>query len=253
MKRLAPLSLLWLAGCAQLLGLDDTTFDPRDAASDSPLACDRGPACAPGSLCGQLVGTGELAGQPIRFASPLAIFAQPLASYAAGGTSDRVVGAIDDCGGFVVRGLDDGATDIAVVVTAADLVASGALVLAGSSTSEIVVPVVETTTARAWGAGAGGAFLVSYVDARAVPLASAELRVDGAGVGGPPRRPWGAYFGGPLPFGAIDSELGATQASGTALLAPPPGTFQLGGTGASCTPVLLQAVPGALVHVRLRC
>lgn len=253
MKALAPLVLLWPSwGCAELLGLDDTTFEPRDAASDLPLACDRAPACPAGSLCGQLVGIGELAGQPLRIASSLAVFAQPLASYAAGTNDERVVGAIDDCGRFAVRDLGR-TTDIVVVMAAADLAPSAALVVPGASTSEIVLPVVEAMTARAWGTQASGAYLVSYVDARAMPLASAELRVDGAAVGAPPRPPWGAYFRGPAEFGALDPDLGATQASGTALLVPPPGTFLLGGAGASCTSVLVQAVPGALLYVRLRC
>lgn len=283
------IALAWLvaaAGCTRVLGLDDTTFEQRDATVDAPSSCDGAPRCTSStgrSACGQLFGTGELAGQLLRVTSPTGetcanlsssegpcaytIYGQTATSFYAGNAAERIAGEIDDCGRFVVLDIDASAADAAVVVTGTDAIDSAAVVigrdtLVGADTG-ITAPVVTTATATAWGTQISstdppqvtGAVLVSYVDAAGQPLASEELRVDGGGVNAPPAVPWGVYFTGTQPYDSIDPTLTTTQVSGAALVVPAAGSFQLGGfrPGKNCTPVTLQPVGTALIHVTLSC
>lgn len=279
-------ALLVLTGCAQLLGLEDTKFDQRDATVDAPSICDGAPACTATSgrsVCGRLVQTGGSGGLPLRLESAtgescatlgstegpcaLQILGQPMASYFTGNSADAVMGQVDDCGRFVVPDLPTSAANVAVVATGAEIAQSAAIVLhrptsVGTDTN-VKLYVVTTTTSAAWGTqitsgnppDVTGSYLVSYVSPMNAPIATNELRVNGAAVGDPPTLPWGVYFRGAMPFGTIDPTLDATQDNGTALVVPPPGAFQLGGfrTGRNCMPESLQAVPNALIHIAMPC
>ena len=65
---------LWIAlacttGCAQLLGLEATKFDQKDAMTDGASVCDGAPMCVSTtgrSVCGVLFDTGVMAGLPVR-------------------------------------------------------------------------------------------------------------------------------------------------------------------------------------------
>lgn len=288
MKRL--LLLVPLAGCAQILGLEDTKFDQKDAMVDAPSSCDGAPRCTSTtgrSVCGQLLGTGTTAGTPLRVASPtgtlcsdlgssdgpcaLSIQGQATATLFAGTGTDVIAGEIDDCGRFVIPDLDPTIADVAVVAKGGtDFVDSGALVIgrptmAGTDTN-IVLPVVTTATDTAWGTQLDsaspptteGGYLVSYVDANGAPVAGLEIRINTGGgsgpVGKPPQIPWGGYFSG-AGFDSFDAAATATQASGTAAIHPSSGMFMLGGqkTGRTCTQVSLQGVSTAVIHVVVRC
>jgi hypothetical protein len=284
--RVAALAMLVLAGCSQLLGLEDTRFDQRDAMVDAPSSCDAAPRCTSASgrsVCGQLFGTGPDAGRPVRVAAPTGercatldsqdgpceytIFGQSQASYFANNTALRVAGEIDDCGRFVVPDLDAAVDDVVVVVTGPSLVDSGALVfdrptMVGED-RRVVLPVVAQTTALAWGTqlSAGsppsieGGYLVTYINPMGAPLATQELRFNGGAVGLPPGTPWGAYFSGAGAFGTLDAALTTTLESGSALLVPASSAFTLGGfrPGRNCTPVNVQPVTDAFLHVTLSC
>jgi hypothetical protein len=122
------------------------------------------------------------------------------------------------------------------------------------------VYVVTSATATAWGTQIDpanpppvtGSYLVTFATNSDIPY---SLRVGGGTIGMPPTQPWGVYFTGTYPFGTLDPSLTGSQANHTGLLVPPTGAFQLGGqrTGKSCTPVTVQAVANALVHVTLSC
>jgi hypothetical protein len=283
--------LLPLAGCAQILGLDSTKFDQKDAAADAPSSCDGAPRCTSTtgrSACGQLFSTGTAGGTPLRVASPtgmtcaelgstegpcaLSIQGQAKTSFFAGNGLDVIAGEIDDCGRFVVPDLDASAADIAVVAKGGtDFINSAALLLGRSTMpgtdTKIELPVVSTATDTAWGnqldsanpPSLDGGYLITYVDTNGVPTTGIEIRINTGGgsgpVGKPPTTPWGAYFSGTGAFGDFDATLTATQATGTAAVHPSAGSFMLGGqkTGRTCTQVSLQGVPGAVIHVLVRC
>ena len=271
----ATLLLLACTGCAQILGLDDTTLDRRDAGVDAPSICDTPAiACTAStgrSVCGQLtvVSTGE----PYRVAAPrgvpcsglegpcgLTVFGQPLADYFAGSTTNRIMGQTDDCGHYVIADLSTGATDIAVVATGADIATSGRIVFDAAATTidRVTAPVVPKTTVTAWASQLGVAesalaqgYLVRYLDGAGAPVPMEEVRIAGAGVGMPPTPPWAAYFTGA--FDALDRALTATTAQGTVLIAPPSGTFRIGGfhIGKQCGRDGFQAVSNTFLTVVL--
>jgi hypothetical protein len=283
--------LLPLAGCAQILGLEDTEFNQKDGAVDAPSNCDGAPRCTATtgrSACGQLFETGTNGGTPMRVASPtgmtcselgsstgpcaLSIQGQAKASFFSGAGTDVIAGEIDDCGRFVIPDLDASVADIAVVAKGGTDFVDSAVLLLGRSNgmgidTKLVLPVVSAATETAWGTqliasnppSLTGGYLVSYVDANGAPLTGFEIRVNTGGgsgpVGQPPATPWGAYFSADIPFGTFDSALTNTQTSGTAAVVPATGTFMLGGqkTGRTCTQVSLQAVPTAIIHVVMRC
>ena len=72
--RLVVASIALLSGCAQILGLDDTKLDRRDAAADAPNICDTSAfecvATTGRTVCGQLFVAGT--GEPYRVANPTA-------------------------------------------------------------------------------------------------------------------------------------------------------------------------------------
>lgn len=284
--RTALVLSLSLTGCSQLLGLEDTRFDQRDAMVDAPSSCDGAPRCTSTtgrSVCGQLVGTGDQAGMPVRVADPtgescassgategpcaLTLYGQAKAGYFTRSATGQVAGEIDDCGRFVVLDLDAAVADVAIVVGGTAALETATLLL-GRETSvgvdaQIAAPVVTTATATAWGTQLSGAnpvdvatgVLVRYVDAAEQPIAGQALRVNGQTVNAPPSLPWGVYFSGAGAFEAVDPSLAATQASGSALVVPSTGSFDLSGyrPGKTCPPVSLQGVAGALLHLNVRC
>ncbi|HTL33834.1 MAG TPA: hypothetical protein VL326_11950 [Kofleriaceae bacterium] len=285
------LLLLPLVGCAQILGLEDTKFDQKDATVDAPSMCDGAPRCIAmtgRSACGQLFGTGSMAGTPLRAASPtgmtcaelgssegpcaLSIQGQSKTTFFAGTGADVIAGEIDDCGRFVIPDLDASLADVAIVAKGGtDFIDSAALVLGRPTMMgtdlKIELPIVSTMTDTAWGMqldstnppSVEGGYLVSYVDANGIPTSGIEIRVNTGGgsgpIGKPPATPWGAYFTGTMPFGMFDMALTTTQEGGTAAVHPATGAFMLGGqkTGRTCTQISLQALPAAVIHVVVRC
>lgn len=276
--KLAVASFALLAGCAQILGLDDTTLDRRDAAVDAPNVCDTPAfACSAATgrtLCGRLVEAGT--GAPYRVTNPtaqtctttegpcnLTISGQSQATFFAGTSADRVMGQIDDCGHFMIPDVERAATNIAITITGSDVATSARLLFdlsVGSSTelgiSALVVPTARKT---AW-AGAlsiaetaiASGYLVRYVTTQGIGVPAEEVRVSGATVGGPVTRPWAAYFTGD--FDAPDPALMATTTAGTALIAPPSGTFRIGGfhVGATCGRDGFQDVSNTLIYIVLK-
>lgn len=280
------IALLACGGCAQLLGLDNTKFDQKDAPTDSPSVCDGATACVSTtgrSVCGQLLDTGTNAGQLLRVAAPtgevcaaagatdgpcaLTIYGQASTSYFTAKTTDRVAGTIDDCGRYVVPDLDATVANVAIVIDGSTVSESATLLLdrmtvVGTDPGVDAI-VVATTTVTAWGMqldpatppSVAGGYLVTFGGAQG-PQAAFRLRVAGAAVGGPPTQPWGAYFTGPPAFGDLDPTLMASDVSGTAVVVPPTGQISLGGTdlmGKTCTVVMVQTVANALIHVTLSC
>ena len=274
--RLHALAIAGQIGCAQILGLDNTTFDQKDAQIDAPGICDGAPACTAftgRSLCGQLIGTGTTPG-PVRVAAPtgdvcsgtegpcgLSGFGQPLASFFTGTTTDQIPARIDDCGRFVVPDLDASIGNVAIVVQGASFSSTARLVfdrptIIGTDTG-IDALVVTSETRLAWATqmslaetDVASGYLVRY---KTDPLGlSEEARVDGAKPPGPPPTPpWAAYFGND--FELLDPALVATGAEGTALIVPNVGTFKLGGfrPGKQCERDALQRVLSTLIFVTL--
>jgi len=280
------LLLFALTGCSQMLGLEDTKFEQRDAMVDAPSSCDGAPRCTSTtgrSVCGQLYGGGSTAGQLVRAPDPtgetctasgsmtgpcaFTVYAQPLASYYANSTTDRTAGEIDDCGRFVVPDLMTSITDVAVVFTGTDIVESVTLVLEREMTAGddrgIDAPLIPATVLADWPTqisaatppSLSGGYLVTYVDANGAPIAMQELRINGGAVSDPPTAPWGAYFGGTAPYGMIDNAATTTSASGSALVVPAGTGFMLGGfrTGRNCPPVSVEPHPNAFIHLALSC
>ncbi len=273
--------LLACTGCAQLLGLDSTKFDYKDAMVDAPSVCDGAPACTSTtgrSLCGIVIDTGTNAGAPLRVASPtggactnaegpcaLTVYGQTKADLFAGAAT-HVAGTIDDCGRFVVPDLDASAADVAVVLTAASNATSATLVLGRPTTpgtdTNVLAYSVAMTTVAAWGTQLSSAsppaitagYLVTQADAAGAPLAGEEVWVNGGPVAGPPTVPWSAYFT-DKPFGTLDPAQKTTGAGGTSLVSPASGAFMLGGarTGKTCKQISVQVVTGVLIHVTLSC
>ena len=134
MKRVAAALCVVLAGCAQMLGLDNTKFQQLDGPIDTPSVCDGdGVLCAPTeagrAVCGQLFGTGAAADSPLRVAAPtgelcapgstegpcgLQVSALAVESLFDGSSTGEKMGQIDDCGRFAVVDLDPSLVDVAV-------------------------------------------------------------------------------------------------------------------------------------------
>lgn len=285
MNRAIPLVGL-LAGCSQILGLEDTKFEQRDAMVDAPSNCDGAPRCTSStgrSVCGQVYGAGASAGMLLRAESatgetcatlgstegPCAytVYGQALASYYAGTTSDRIVGELDDCGRFFVSDLDIAVSDLAVVFSGTDIVESVTLVLDREAMAgvddDVKAPLIPTTVLTEWPMQIdaanpptiSGGYLVTYIDALGGPISTQALRVNGGEVGDPPTTPWGAYFTGTSAYGTIDPAASTTSASGSALIVPATAPFNLGGfrTGKNCTPATVTPHPNAFIHLAMSC
>jgi hypothetical protein len=275
------LALLALTGCAQLFGLEETTFDQRDAPTDAPSVCDFAPACTSSvgrSVCGQLFGVGATAGVPLRVASPtgeacvsgntegpcaLAVQGMTKAELFAGGP-DRVAGTIDDCGRYVVPDLDLAEPDVAVLFTGTDFRASASLVLGRPAQAgqdrDVAAFAVSIAATDAWASQlqlasdqTSTGYLVEYTMA-GMPLAGEKVAVDNGSpfTGEVGTVPWAAYFAGDQRFGTLDRFLEATEQTGTALAVLDTGIFSLDGfrQGRRCRILDLQQVAGTLIYVR---
>lgn len=284
--RVALAAATLLTGCSQILGLEGTTFEHRDAMADAPSNCDGTPRCTASngrSVCGQLYGTGESAGTLVRDAAPTGetcaslssttgpcaynVYAQSLADYHADNAVSRIIGEIDDCGRYFVSDLDLSIEDVAVVFTGTDIIESVSLKLdrpmaAGVDTG-VDAHLVVMNVPMTWAMQIDGAnpptipagYLVTYVNMLGEPIPTQELRVNGGTVGDPPTVPWGAYFSGDNRYQAVDSAATSTGASGSAIVVPAASSFMLGGfrTGKNCTPVTLEPHPDAFIHLALSC
>jgi hypothetical protein len=241
-----------LAGCAQLLGLDDTNFDYKDAPTDAPSVCDPDPGTCTSSngrtVCGRLIGTGERAGLPVRVPDPMgaaclpgntvgpcafSVAAMPLDDFFAGEAGRRRIGSVDDCGRFVVRDLDATEEDFAVTFDAVGFNKTATLVvdrprMLGIDTGIVGLAVAETTV-QAWASQLNPGsppdlrtgYLVRYTQgAAANGPAARNMRVARTGsnalTSAPGDPPWAAYFGGTTPLAAIDPSLTSTDATGLA-------------------------------------
>lgn len=282
----AALALAWAAassaGCAQLLGLDNTRFEPMDAATDAPSLCDAvPPACTSStgrSVCGQIYDTGDAAGASLRAPSPtgelcaagntdgpcgLSVAALPLASYFAGTVTGRLTGELDDCGRYVVRDLDPAAANLAIVVEGPGYRRTAALLLGrptGPGTDERVEAfAVSDATVTGWTAQLGstpdlsGAYLIRYRSVNGAPLSGEQVAMDGGSPFANPigTVPWARYFAGNAAFAAIDPAAAATLETGTALAVFGPGTFSVDGfrQGRRCRIMNLQQVANTLIYV----
>ncbi len=267
------------AGCSQILGLQNTKFDFKDAMVDAPSVCDGAPACTSTtgrSACGYLVDTGANAGTALHVASPtgaacsgtsgpcaFTVYGQSEADFFGGAGTGQFPGTIDDCGRFVVQDLPATAANVAIVFTSSDAQVTALLVLdrattPGTDTGLVAYPVTAATQTT-WGTQLstmlGGGYLVLLADAMKVPQASEVVWVDGGPIQGPPTTPWSAYFSGDKPFGTLDPSLRETGESGAAMVVPQNSSFMLGGakTGRTCKQIAVQTVGGALIEVTLSC
>ncbi len=276
--RLVVASFALLAGCAQILGLDDTKLDRRDAAADAPNICDTPAfecvATTGRTVCGQLFVAGT--GNPYRVANPTAqacttaegpcgvtVTGQSSATFFASAAVDRVMGKVDDCGHFVIPDLDLAAPDVAIAIAGPEVASTARLVFdldAGATTETgVAAVVVPTATRSAWATqlsltetDIATGYLMSYVTTLGVAVPMEEVRVGGAAVLGPPVRPWAGYFTGELDM--LDPTLMATTMGGTAIVATPTtGTFRLGGfhTGKTCSRDGFASVIDTLIYLVL--
>jgi hypothetical protein len=280
MKR--ALALVGVAGCSSILGLDNTHFEFKDAMVDAPAICDGAPprctSTTGRTVCGQVIGTGSGAGQPLRATAPTgaqcpatatldgpcarAVFAAPMTDYFARNGANQVTGTLDDCGRFVVQDVPVAVTDLAIVLHSGPDAETATLALglpgsAGTTTS-LAMYSVTTATAMKWAVEAGGAggppivggYIVEYGGAT-LPTA---IRVAGMPVGAPPTTPWGVYFAGAAAFGDVDLTLTTTAPNSSALVMPAHGsTFQLGAgrMGKTCNQDGLQQVDGVLIAITI--
>jgi hypothetical protein len=269
-------------GCAQLLGLDDTRFEPLDAATDAPSLCDPVPLrCTSStgrSVCGQIKETGDRAGASLRATDPtgeqcqpgstdgpcgLTLAALPLTSYFAGTVTGRLTGVIDDCGRYAVHDLDPTANDIAIVVEGPGYRRTASLLLGrptGPGIDERVEAVAVTdATVTGWAAQLGGspdlseAYLIRYRSVAGAPLAGEQVAMDGGSpftnaVG---TTPWARYFAGNAAFSSIDPAATSTLETGTALAVFGASTFSVDGfrPGRRCRIMNLGRVANTLIHV----
>ena len=273
-----------LAGCAQLLGLDDTKFDSGDGGIDAPSVCDGVPmACTATTnrtVCGQLFGVNDTANVPFRLTAPagmpcllgdtegpcgLVVTGMPMQSFFDGSATGSVQGEIDDCGRFVVKDIDVAAADIAVVFNGTGFEQTATVVIGRETTvgqdTGVRAYAVTDATVMAWsdqiapgmGVDVSTGYLVEYHDRGGAPVANDKVAIDmGSAFANPPGTvPWAAYFSGSARFGAVDPTQPATGESGTALAVLPGGTFGLEGLrmGARCKSYTLQQVGNTLIHV----
>jgi hypothetical protein len=276
--KLAVASIALLAGCAQILGLENTELDRKDAGIDAPDVCDRPAFACDGSVgrtvCGRLFTA--VTGEPYRVAEPtgqlctstegpcgLTVFGQSVATYDAGTSADRVPATVDDCGYYAVPDFDAAIADVAIGISGSEVVNTARLLLdrpitAGSDT-DVDALVVPTATPPAWATQLGIAetdiatgYLIRFVTATNAPVPMEELRISGAAVGGPPTVPWASYFIGR--FDMFDPALTATTAPGTAFVGPPAGSFRIGGfhPGKTCGRDGFQAVNMTLIYAVMK-
>jgi len=281
--RLALVCLL-STGCAQLLGLDNTTLEQPDGPVDGVCAGDS-PSCtassAGRSACGQLFGAGATAGEPLRVAAPtgepcgtstegpcaFAISAMPMQSLFDGSNANAVTGQIDDCGRFAIGDIDTAIVDVAIRFSEAGgtfqpsaTLVVGRTPVAGEADRGIAGYAVLQSTVAEWATQlaltadqVSTGFLVQYTSSNGVTIEGEAVAVDsGSPLTSPPGTiPWAAYFSGPAPFGTLDPAAMTTGPSGTAFAAMPAGPFSLEGfrQGRRCKVENLETVSNVLIHV----
>jgi hypothetical protein len=280
------LLLLSLTGCAQLLGLENTSFDQQDAAVDAPGICDGAPACTSStqrSVCGQVFGTGANAGVPLRVAEPtgekcapsntegpcaLAVTGSPMATYFDGTLIGQVSGQMDDCGRYVVGDLDRNAVDVAILFTdqnAVPVFNNTARLFLGRTPAagidrDVDALAVTLATTMDWANQMNAAaapetttgYLITYtLGAQTIPDIGVALDNSGAIPTATDTVPWAGYFTAANPFGTLDSAAPGTSANGTAFTVLPTGPFSLEGvrTGKRCKIANLKSVANTLIHV----
>lgn len=285
MRSLIAVTAFTLAGCAQLLGLDNTKLETPDVPDDAQGVCDVDPptcvASTGRSVCGQLVLAGTDAG-PLRVATPtgavcdaantegpcaLAVTAVPTQSLFDGNSTGEVIGQIDDCGRFVVVDFDATVVDVAIkLADAGALYQPSARLLINRSTAVgeadrgIEAVVVLKTTTMEWATQLSIApedtstgYLVRYTSSTGTPLLNEAVAVDAGSplTSLPPAIPWAGYFGGTAAFGALTPGAMATAESGTAFAGMPAGPFSLEGfrQGRRCVRPGLKTVGNVLIHV----
>ncbi len=285
MRIIVAVAACALAGCAQLLGLDNTKLETPDVPDDATSLCDAdATSCTAStgrSACGQLVLAGTDAG-PLRVATPtgavcdagntegpcaLSVSAVPTQSLFDGTSTGEVLGQIDDCGRFVVADIDATVVDVAIKLSdAAGAYQPSARLLINRSTTvgevdrgiEAVV-VLKTTTVE-WATqlslppdATSTGYLVRYTSGTGMPLVNEAVAVDqGSPLTNPPGTiPWAGYFGGTSAFGALTPGATVTSESGTAFAGMPAGPFSLEGfrQGRRCARANLKTVGNVLIHV----
>ncbi len=272
-RLIAGSTISWL-GCAQLLGLEDTTLDRRDAAPDAPSVCDT-PAvsCDPSNgltVCGDLrTLTGELftVKEPTGLACTtlegpcgLTVFAQPLSELFAGTPTGRVTAQVDDCGHYAVRDqVND--RDVGISIQGADLHPVVRVVI---HDPDDIVPVkrdIDATIVDGRKIGEWSTQLGVPVDAlKQLYLARYRMmggadsvmaaRVMGDVTMKPPNTPWAAYFP-----GKNDTLDPALDTGSETLISPGSGTFSVGGfrLGKTCQHVGLQSLSAVVELVLTDC
>ncbi len=265
----AAIAAVALAGCAQVLGLEDTKLDKQDAAIDAPSVCDGAPQCTSlngRSVCGQILQTGDAAGVPLRVANPTGTACQPTnmegpcafkvaafpkASFLANTLTGRLDAVVDDCGRYAAIDFDSTQADVAVVLTGdATMYKRTATLLLGRTTLAgpgnvdrgVDLLVVSKDTATAWSTQVMGSgtppdtatgYLVKYTR-MGVAQDGVQVAKDGSSgfTSVPGVVPWAAYFGGTTGFTALDPAATSSSKPGTAFTVLGGGTFSLQGVSA---------------------
>lgn len=281
---------LALAGCAQVLGLDETRFesDGPDAAVDAAGPCDEVPATCTSttgrSLCGQLYLPG---GQPLRTTedSPepcqlggtgpcaFSVTAINYAEYTSA-SPGPIAGTIDTCGRWQINDFDSTVPRAAVLFDAPGHIQTAALVDVDTTKAEAITGqrayAVSMAQLVTWGNQVGlsespvasTGYLIEYRTAAGARSKDVRVTYDDEGPLSNPvgTAPWAAYFDGAEEFGTLATTFDdpmptvpRTDASGTAL-AVIETEIDVKGVrgGARCTAADLHQVPGALIYLAIR-
>ncbi len=280
---------LALAGCAQVLGLDETRFESGgpDAAVDAAGPCDEVPASCTStsgrSLCGQLYAPG---GAPVRNADgnelqclaggegvcqfTVTAIAYDQYTTAAPGP---IAGTIDTCGRWQINDLDPTVARAAVLFDAPNHIQTAALVDVDTTKAEAITGLrsygVSMAQLGTWGTQVGAlegpitstGYLIEYRTAAGARSKDVRVTYNDEGPLSNPvgTAPWAAYFDGAEEFGTLATTFDdptptvpRTDASGTAL-AVIETEIDLKGVrgGARCTAADLHQVPGALIYLAI--
>jgi len=283
------LAFLALAGCAQVLGLDETRFESGgpDAASDAAGPCDEVPASCMStigrSLCGQLYAPG---GAPIRIENAASLqclpngegpcqFTVTAIAYDQYTTAapGPVIGSIDTCGRWQINDFDSTVARAAVLFDAPNHIQTAALVDVDTASADAVTGLrsyaVSTDRLVTWGGQAGvlegpiasTGYLIEYRTRAGAPSRDVRVTYNNEGPLTNPvgTAPWAVYFDGTEEFGTIATTFDEpmptvprTDPSGTALTVIETEIDVKGVRGgARCTAPDLHQVPGALIYVAI--
>lgn len=288
MRRVAAAAAaIGLAGCAQILGLDDTQHRQGDASQlcterlDCTGATER-------AICGQLVDA--VTQQPFQRLGATGALCQPTDTDGPCGFTIGGVGAatdadlfnvfdtatpatlVDDCGRFKIEGLSG--AKLAVVATPVSSAAGAfrkVIRVVLYNTLAPVVDAIDTVVVRdelvtgTWNVQSGQ----TITDGLLVEFRAGQTKIEGVvgtigslAVPLPPAVPYSLYFAGPNPFESmIDPGTGMLQAdsgpTGTGLVVPVDGNpIDLSGLrsagGGVCDKIVgVRRTPGALVWIDL--